>query len=71
MIDATRSGFHHPDGALWIRTGTHAVHPDPVSVLDVFPTLLDHFGVGLPEGVDYRGRSLMPLLDQLPEAAVA
>jgi hypothetical protein len=73
MIDATKSGFHHPDGALWVQNGTHAVHYDKVSVLDVFPTLLDHFRVALPvkQGCAYRGRSLLPLLDGIAEAAVA
>lgn len=40
-IDATKSGRHHPDGALWIATGVHRVFTQPVSILDVFPTALD------------------------------
>lgn len=63
MIDATKSGFHHPDGALWVRSGSHAVHKNSVSVLDIFPTLLQHFDIALPQVKDmaYRGRSLLPL----------
>ncbi len=73
MIDATKSGFHHPDGALWIQTGTHRTHGDKVSVLDFFPTLLDHFDVALPErqGIAYRGRSLLPVLDLAEQDAAA
>ncbi len=44
-IDATKSGRHHPAGALWVRTGTHSRHETPVSILDIFPTTLDLLGV--------------------------
>ena len=66
LIDATKSGFHHPDGALWIKTGSHGVHREKVSVLDLFPTLLNHFGVPMPTlpGIRYKGRDLMPLIEQ-------
>lgn len=48
-IDATKSGRHHPDGCLWIQTGQHLRHDAKVSILDVMPTLLDYFGVEVPE----------------------
>lgn len=73
MIDATKSGFHHPDGAMWVQTGAHSVHHENVSVLDIFPTLLQHFGIALPErqGVEYRGRSLLPLFGAMEQDAAA
>lgn len=58
-IDATKSGRHHPDGALWFATGKHAEISEPVSILDVFPTALELLGANVPEGRN--GRSLMPL----------
>lgn len=58
LIDATKSGCHHPDGVLWFKTGDHQRHPDRVSILNVLPTLLDVFGVPIPahlgEGADHR-----------------
>lgn len=60
-IDATKSGRHHPAGALWFRTGTPANHETPVSILDIFPTMLDLLGVENPTR-DRTGKSLM---DQL------
>jgi hypothetical protein len=61
-IDAIKSGRHHPDGALWIRTGAGHGHAEPASILDIFPTLLDHFGVAMPEAPARRGASLLPRL---------
>lgn len=49
-IDATKSGRHHPDGALWFATGRHNAVEGKVSILDVFPTALDLLGVPVPEG---------------------
>ncbi len=60
QIDETKSGCHHPDGILWFKTGVHRVHESRVSVLDVLPTLLDHFGSSC--GGALPGRSLIPLL---------
>lgn len=40
-IDATKSGRHHPSGALWFRTGQHRRTAQPVSILDILPTTLD------------------------------
>jgi len=44
-IDAVKSGRHHPEGVLWIRTGHHAIHPERVSILDIAPTIYDLMGV--------------------------
>jgi hypothetical protein len=61
-IDAIKSGRHHPDGALWIGSGSGHRHAEHASILDVFPTLLDHFGVAMPDGPARRGASLLPRL---------
>ncbi|MEA2690399.1 MAG: hypothetical protein QOD51_3006 [Candidatus Eremiobacteraeota bacterium] len=45
LVDGFRSGHHHPDGVLWIRTGRGRVHADPVSILDIAPTVLAMFGI--------------------------
>lgn len=60
LIDATKSGAHHPDGVLWIKTGTHRIHSDKVSILDVVPTLLDLFDVPVPAELSGHGTSLLP-----------
>ena len=44
-ISETKSGCHHPDGILWFRTGTHKVHAEKVSILDIAPSLLNYFEV--------------------------
>jgi arylsulfatase A-like enzyme len=41
----------------------------PASILDLFPTLLDHFGVAMPEGPARRGASLLPRLGMEKAAA--
>ncbi len=40
-IDLVKSGMHHPEGMLWIRTPdrAHAVHEAKVPLVDVAPTL--------------------------------
>jgi hypothetical protein len=45
--DITKSGMHHPDGILWIRTPTrkHSVHEPKVPLLAVAPTLLHLLGL--------------------------
>ena len=48
MIDAMKSGCHHPDGALWFRTGTQQLHPEKVSILDIMPTVMGALGVPVP-----------------------
>jgi bisphosphoglycerate-independent phosphoglycerate mutase (AlkP superfamily) len=44
-----RSGKHHPDGALWIRTGTHRVVEEKVALERVAPTVLAQFGIEIPD----------------------
>jgi hypothetical protein len=58
-IDATKSGRHHPEGALWIAGAAHKTVPDPVSILDIFPTTLDLLGIDQPRDGDRQGRTLI------------
>lgn len=62
LIDATKSGCHHPDGVLWFKTGEGQKHEDRVSILNVLPTLLDMFDVPVPAhlGQGANHRSLLP-----------
>ncbi len=48
LVDGFRSGHHHPQGALWIRTGHGRVHAGTVSILDIAPTVLAMFGIDAP-----------------------
>ena len=61
-IDATKSGRHHPSGALWFRSQEHLRYEAPVSILDIFPTALDLLGLGDAVPPDRTGKSLV---DQL------
>jgi hypothetical protein len=47
-IHTVRSGRHHPEGALWFRTGEHHVAGGKVELVDIAPTVLAYFGVGQP-----------------------
>lgn len=67
-IEETKSGCHHPDGVLWIKTGAHAVHEEKVSILDIHPTLLEWFGAPAQSGEAY-GASLIGKLSQDAKAA--
>jgi hypothetical protein len=58
-MDGTKSGCHHPVGALWIRRGSHRRHEEHVSILDTFPTLLDLLGVEPERGSARTGASLL------------
>lgn len=62
LIDATKSGCHHPDGVLWFKTGEGQRHRDRVSILNVLPTVLDVFDVPIPTalGQGASHRSLLP-----------
>ena len=50
QVDGVKSGMHHPDGMLWIRTPArrHAVHAQHVPLATVAPTLLERCGVPRP-----------------------
>lgn len=58
-MEAMKSGRHHTDGALWIKTGEHRVHPDRVSILDIFPTIIDLLEVEAPVCETEPRRSLL------------
>lgn len=58
-LDATKSGRHHPDGALWIEGGAYRTVEDKVSILDVFPTVLDMLGADPGSYPDRTGVSLL------------
>jgi hypothetical protein len=44
-MGALKSGCHHPDGVLWVKSGKHEVHPKKLSILEVLPMLLRHYGL--------------------------
>jgi hypothetical protein len=48
MVHSMRSGRHHPDGVLWIRSGQHQVMENKVPLTAIAPTILAHFGVRPP-----------------------
>jgi hypothetical protein len=60
QIEAIKSGRHHPDGCLWIQTGTHLRFEERCSILDILPTLMEMLGLPAPMGT--RGASLLPQL---------
>jgi hypothetical protein len=49
-IEGMKSGMHHPDGMLWIRTPArkHAVHTEKLPLERVAPMILDMFSVARP-----------------------
>jgi hypothetical protein len=57
--DSVKSGRHHPDGLLWIRTPErrHVVHEGRVPLTSVAPTVLHLLGVPAPEAM--RGTPLL------------
>jgi hypothetical protein len=54
-VEFVKSGMHHRDGMLWIRTPArrHFVNPDQVPLVQVAPTLLQL--LGLPQPASMRG----------------
>jgi hypothetical protein len=64
-VDTKKSGMHHPDGILWIRTPgrRHAVRGDRVPLRCVAPTLLSLLGLEKPASMT--GEAL-PELHQRP-----
>lgn len=51
QAETLKSGMHHPDGLLWIRTPerTHAEHADKAPLTAIAPTVLSLLGVPRPE----------------------
>jgi hypothetical protein len=50
LMEGMKSGMHHPDGMLWIRTPErdHAVHEGKVPLTCFAPTVLSLFDVAQP-----------------------
>jgi len=40
-----KSGCHHPDGVFWVKSGQHRVHSEKLSILEILPLLLRHYGI--------------------------
>jgi hypothetical protein len=51
QLDLVKSGIHHPDGLMWIRSpaGGHAVNREKVPLVSVAPTLLGLLGIEPPD----------------------
>jgi Type I phosphodiesterase / nucleotide pyrophosphatase len=51
QIDLIKSGMHHPDGMLWIRTPArrHSEHAEKVSLTAIAPTILRLYGLEPPD----------------------
>lgn len=50
--DTAKSGYHHPDGMWWTRTGEHVVVDSPVSLRCIAPTVLGLLGIEPPATMD-------------------
>ena len=50
-IEGMKSGMHHPDGMLWVRTPERkqTMHAGKVPLTTIAPTILDMFGVAAPD----------------------
>jgi hypothetical protein len=59
LLDEKKSGCHHPEGVFWVKGGRPAIHPHRISILDIFPTILEFLTVAYKpsENHPYRGRS--------------
>jgi hypothetical protein len=68
-LSHTKSATHHPDSVLWWKTGTHTIHGERPSILDILPTVIDYFGVARaaydPQN-RLEGRSILHALGPLP-----
>ena len=49
--EAPKSGFHHPDGMWWTRTGSGVALAEPVPLRSVAPTILRLIGVRVPDSM--------------------
>jgi hypothetical protein len=50
-MDVVKSGFHHPDGMLWVRhpDRTHVIHEDKLSIRSIAPAVLELFDLPRPD----------------------
>ncbi|HZJ52498.1 MAG TPA: hypothetical protein VFD38_00030 [Myxococcaceae bacterium] len=69
QVEGVKSGMHHPEGLLWIRTPerVHAVHRETLPLVEVFPMLLGLLGVSAPQP----RRIPDPATTPLPEISTA
>jgi hypothetical protein len=44
-ISEVKSGCHHPDGVLWIKSGNQKIHREKLSILEILPMVLHHYGI--------------------------
>jgi hypothetical protein len=60
--EQSKMTVHHPRSMLWIHTGKRVQHETPLSILDIFPTLLDYYGAAAPtdSGFARTGQSFLP-----------
>ena len=51
QLDLVKSGIHHPDGLMWIRTParSHSVNPEKVPLVSVAPTMLRLLDIEPPD----------------------
>jgi len=61
-LPTTKATTHNPESLIWVKTGSHAVHKQKVSLLDWYPTMLDFYGIPSQRT---HGRSLLPTLGAL------
>lgn len=63
QAEGMKSGMHHPDGILWIRTpgARPATHEAKVPLRDIAPTLLNLFGIDKP---GYMSGQVLPVGEQ-------
>ncbi|HKE18910.1 MAG TPA: hypothetical protein VKB80_28745 [Kofleriaceae bacterium] len=54
LVEGLKSGYHHPDGMMWMRRPdrAHAVHDGPVSIRAIAPGVLEMLGVAAPDFMD-------------------
>jgi hypothetical protein len=50
QVDIVKSGMHHPDGMLWVRTPQrrHVHHAEKVPLTSIAPTILQMYGLEVP-----------------------
>jgi len=63
QVEGVKSGMHHPEGLLWIRTPEriHALHRDTLPLTEVFEKLLGLLGVLAPHPQRAPARAAEPL----------
>ena len=54
MVEGLKSGYHHPDGMLWVRqpNRAHQIHLGKVSIRSVAPGILQQLDIPLPAYMD-------------------